>query len=50
VNIALWLGSGFLSYAIWAFVFRGEDHFPFKTSKISHLIFLAIFLASGWLG
>ena len=24
-NIALWLGSGLLGYAIWAFVWRGED-------------------------
>ena len=49
-NIALWLGSGLLGYAIWAFVWRGEDGFPFKTEKGSHLIFLLIFLAVGWFG
>ena len=49
-NIALWLGSGLLSYLIWAFVNRGENDFPFKTAKDSHLIFLIIFLACGWLG
>lgn len=49
-NIALWLGSGLLSYIIWAFVMRGEGDFPFKTEKFSHLLFLIIFLASGWFG
>ena len=49
-NIALWLGSGLLGYAIWAFVWRGENGFPFKTQKPQHLIFLLIFLAVGWFG
>ena len=49
-NIALWLGSGFISYLIWAFVNRGEYDFPFKTAKESHLIFLAGFLVVGWFG
>ena len=49
-NIALWLGSGFISYLIWAFVNRGENDFPFETEKSSHLFFLIIFLACGWFG
>ena len=49
-EILLWLGSGFVAYLIWAYLERGDDAFPFRTRKDSHLIFLLIFLAAGWLG